>query len=197
MVVSVHIPLIPWSNASAYVYADVGGGHAPELAKHSLAKITLEWMVKEALKSNSGILFDANCLQEAELGHLTMLNPALIKSDSSRSTRPSFPTEEKTSSLRKESSLRGKCLRATCCFLRMKKPINSSGACAGLIDQKIVSADDMLPMQKHLRSPSHDQLKENKFWWLLEYIPWEVRFQDKDDKWATRIRYLLYLKSHF
>ncbi|KAF8323257.1 hypothetical protein DL93DRAFT_2070873, partial [Clavulina sp. PMI_390] len=39
-------------------HGDVGGGPTPDFYSFSLANITLRWMMKEACKSGSGILFD-------------------------------------------------------------------------------------------------------------------------------------------
>jgi len=39
-------------------HGDIGGGSVPDTATHSLANITLRWMVKEVEQSKCGILFD-------------------------------------------------------------------------------------------------------------------------------------------
>ncbi|KAH8993941.1 hypothetical protein EDB92DRAFT_2085837 [Lactarius akahatsu] len=41
-------------------HTDVGGGSTPDSMKHSLANISLRWMVQEAMRASCGIQFDLN-----------------------------------------------------------------------------------------------------------------------------------------
>ncbi|THH13472.1 hypothetical protein EW146_g6748 [Bondarzewia mesenterica] len=51
----------------AGVHCDVGGGSVETDERHSLARIPLRWMIRECFRTNTGIIFDANML-ENEVG---------------------------------------------------------------------------------------------------------------------------------
>ena len=46
---------------------DVGGGYVANEAPHSLANIALRWMVRQAIATNSGILFEETALQRLNI----------------------------------------------------------------------------------------------------------------------------------
>ncbi|KAK7464832.1 hypothetical protein VKT23_006039 [Stygiomarasmius scandens] len=48
-------------------HCDVGGGSVKNTTRHSLAKISLRWMIRECFKTNSGIMFDSNRLRSVGL----------------------------------------------------------------------------------------------------------------------------------
>jgi hypothetical protein len=41
------------------------------------------------------------------------------------------------------------------------------------------------------RSPMNDRLKASKSWWILEYIPQNMRFQQDDDSWTQELLYVI------
>ena len=48
-------------------YLDVGGGSVANEASHCLSNITLRWMVREAIATDSGILFDEVALERLNI----------------------------------------------------------------------------------------------------------------------------------
>ncbi|KAG5735872.1 hypothetical protein E4T56_gene3851 [Termitomyces sp. T112] len=48
-------------------HADVGGGTVPDKETHSLANISLRWMVREIQQARCGIIFDEKALQRLEI----------------------------------------------------------------------------------------------------------------------------------
>lgn len=48
-------------------HGDVGGGYVKNGTAHSLARISLRWMIRECFRMRTGVIFDARMLQE-ELG---------------------------------------------------------------------------------------------------------------------------------
>jgi hypothetical protein len=41
------------------------------------------------------------------------------------------------------------------------------------------------------RSPMNDMLKIAKTWWMLEFIPQNMRFQQDDDSWTQELLYVV------
>ena len=72
---------------------DIGGGSVPDTEIHSLAHITLRWMVKEVVQSKCGILFDELALERGEV-HISLLGessanePALVDCDAVDASKP-------------------------------------------------------------------------------------------------------------
>ncbi|THU90421.1 hypothetical protein K435DRAFT_841466 [Dendrothele bispora CBS 962.96] len=48
-------------------HCDVGGGSVKNFTRHSLARISLRWMVRECFKTKTGIMFDSNRLRKIGL----------------------------------------------------------------------------------------------------------------------------------
>ncbi|KAF7347954.1 hypothetical protein MSAN_01747500 [Mycena sanguinolenta] len=60
-------------------HTDIGGGSlGSDTARHSLARIPLRWMIRECFKANTGIIFDAQQLQELGLDPAT-LYPVVLR----------------------------------------------------------------------------------------------------------------------
>ncbi|EKM57152.1 uncharacterized protein PHACADRAFT_208293 [Phanerochaete carnosa HHB-10118-sp] len=51
----------------AGVHADIGGGSVKNNTRHALARIPLRWMVREAFRCGTGLIFDAAMLQQIGL----------------------------------------------------------------------------------------------------------------------------------
>jgi hypothetical protein len=39
-------------------------------------------------------------------------------------------------------------------------------------------------------SPINDELQRRKIWWILEWLPQKLRFQEKDDSWTKKLEYV-------
>jgi len=53
-------------------HCDVGGGSVSNETPHSLARISLRWMIRECFKTGTGIMFDAQGLKEVGLDPATL-----------------------------------------------------------------------------------------------------------------------------
>ncbi|KAF9269485.1 hypothetical protein L218DRAFT_850151 [Marasmius fiardii PR-910] len=137
-------------------HCDVGGGSVKNSTRHSLARISLRWMIRECFKADTGIMFDSRRLKEVGLDPTT-LYPFVTP-------RPS-PLPSSTSQIQSSGSsgqLKHKIKR-----FFSKKPV----------EEEEELRDSMAPV--------YDQLKQTPIWWILELIPMEFRYQREDNKWGS------------
>ncbi|KDQ30789.1 hypothetical protein PLEOSDRAFT_1035733 [Pleurotus ostreatus PC15] len=136
-------------------HCDVGGGSVSNKTKHSLARISLRWMIRECFKTNTGIMFDAERLKNVGLDPQT-LHPFVTP-------RPPSPAPS-TAPSEKEGLL--------------SRPPSPFPPVASVSEEEEELLDAL--------SPKYDQLKLKPFWWILEFIPMEYRFQvGKDNRWVS------------
>ena len=148
--------------------SDVGGGSVENGTRHSLARITLRWMVRECFRANTGIVFDAHMLKHeigldvnSVLEAPTLLSSPLpsphpssiLPSEKPRSEPPTSPT----SRYRPLSWIKGKPSRDNA--TKDPKPPYK-----GEYQEEV---DDAI-------SPIFDQLDMHWYWKAMEYIPCEL-----------------------
>ncbi|KAJ6530943.1 hypothetical protein DFH09DRAFT_1183741 [Mycena vulgaris] len=158
-------------------HCDVGGGSVQNDTRHSLARIPLRWMIRECFQAQTGMIFDAQRLQELGLDPATLYPFVLDRP-------PPLPVgDAKIEPLPPRKSL----LRRL--FSRTREP-------AFTVSPLL---DDVPPEQptrgmeeeeelKDALSPIYDQLKLKPFWWILEVIPMSFRTQERDDRWTSTVR---------
>ncbi|KAJ8522566.1 hypothetical protein ONZ45_g886 [Pleurotus djamor] len=161
-------------------HCDVGGGSVSNKTRHSLARISLRWMVRECFKTNTGIMFDTERLKNIGLDPTT-LYPFVTPRPPPRS-----PGSSKISKRPEEQAKRS--------WLSWLKPKDHQSLIEEhrLIDpppspfppvESVCEEDEEL---KDALSPKYDQLKVQKFWWVLEFIPMEFRYQTgRDNRWVS------------
>jgi len=76
------VPCLP-GHYRAIESIDVGGGSVPDTTIHTLAHITLRWMVKEVMQSECGICFEEAALDIAVIPRQVPPRPAPVPGDSS------------------------------------------------------------------------------------------------------------------
>ena len=147
-------------------FPDVGGGSVEDTVKHSLALISLRWMIREVANAQCGIQFDSDALADAHIPPTVfsrsgfpleryfnhMKRPELVV----RTTEPEMSEKESSSEGHGISSF----------FKRAKEPA---------VDLK----DDAL-------QPTSDQLKAAWLWWILEVLPTDYTWQDEKGLWHRR-----------
>ncbi|KAK0529982.1 hypothetical protein OC834_002949 [Tilletia horrida] len=153
-------------------HADVGGGAAPNGARHALARIPLRWMIRETFACNTGILWQTERLAELSLDIHTMW-PKYID--------PKVPVVgPKPSSLDKYSQGSLPSLATRRASLREVEPgrlalEDNSGAILPEDEESFYDA----------MCDINDQLKLTKIWWILEIYPVKLFRPTKDGNWKT------------
>ncbi|KAF8555257.1 hypothetical protein OG21DRAFT_1603016 [Imleria badia] len=145
-------------------HSDIGGGNVDDDVKVSLAQIPLRWMVEQAMQSQCGILFDSDGL--ARIG-LTALSP-------SPETLPG-------------SNGNGVPL-ATYNVETTPDTIDTSGSAAQELQNEPNRPTPSLeaePEHSDAIAPLFDELKINKAWWILEFLPCSYAWQDDSGKWHS------------
>ncbi|KAJ3746884.1 hypothetical protein EV360DRAFT_1697, partial [Lentinula raphanica] len=132
-------------------HCDVGGGSVKNSTRHSLARISLRWMIRECFKSNTGIMFNSQRLKSAGLDPSTLypfVTPRLQPLSDTRSTSDSTTLGSKS----------------------LKDGKQSESEKIRILTEEEEDLMDVL-------SPKYDQLKISPLWWLLELIPMQFRYQ--------------------
>ncbi|KAJ7506925.1 hypothetical protein B0H11DRAFT_1973404 [Mycena galericulata] len=155
-------------------HCDVGGGSVPNDTRHSLARIPLRWMIRECFKADTGMLFDPVRLQELGLDPATLYPFVLPRP-------PPLPVgDAKIESLPKRKSW----LRR---LISRKKTLDFTVS-PELEDHSPEKPAHGMEEEEDLKdalSPIYDQLKLSPFWWILEVIPMNFRYQKRDDEWVS------------
>jgi len=145
--------------------------------RHSLARIALRWMVRECFKTNTGIMFCSDKLRGIGLDPATLYPyvlprpPPLPVTDYKIQDPPATPIP-----------------------IRMHKYLTKKNHPA--VHQKL--EENAIPFlgteeEEELRdavSPKYDQLWVKKWWWLLELLPMQLRYQRSNDEWVTEWKYV-------
>ena len=148
-------------------HSDVGGS-AAEDKDHSLADISLRWMIKQIVLSKCGIKFDGAALRRAGLGVLSTV-PVV----------PTSPTEEGSQA---ETPRAGP-----------SSPVEDGNKeyMAREGNDKDVEGHTF-PRGHDFQAKIHDEMKANPGWWILEILPVKSRYQRPDGRWASKFGYTLF-----
>ncbi|KAH9045010.1 hypothetical protein EDB84DRAFT_1634778 [Lactarius hengduanensis] len=159
-------------------HSDVGGGLVKDTKEHALSNIPLRWMVREILKTNCHIQFDEAALNQWGIP------VAMIK----RQAVPERTRETSDSTLYMEPSSRHD--------QKTPAPPETPGGYATDTDVLgIPNRDDTkrapLSVEESLDAEDAvekmgDQLKKNRFWWVLEIIPTYYVWQNEKDAWVGK-----------
>ncbi|TEB40268.1 hypothetical protein FA13DRAFT_1760849 [Coprinellus micaceus] len=154
-------------------HCDVGGGSVSNKTRHSLARISLRWMVREIFKAKTGILFLSDRL--FEIG----MDPATVYPEVKLPEAPALgdhkirnhPTKEIPIRPHKHLSKKKQPALAAVSKLAAPGPRQFLGS---ETEEELLDA----------LSPIYDQLTLKKSWWFLELIPLNMRYQGSDDNWV-------------
>lgn len=162
----------------AGAHADVGGGAVRNETRHVLARIPLRWMIREAFKCNTGILFKRDALAETGLD-VPSLWPILEPRH-----RPSVGPSPAVLELAKHADLpalhrRPAALKHFTAHGDLDYP--ASAGEADLLPEQVEDYFDAL-------APMNDQLVQARGWWLGELWPVKIRVQNlRSDDWTKRL----------
>jgi hypothetical protein len=120
---------------------------------HTLARISLRWMIRECFATNTGIMFSVEGLKRLGLDHASL-------------SREGQPTQHR------QPRLAG----GTATIQRIPKPSPSTPP----TKPECMSEEEHT--RPHADVPIDDQPNLSWFWWLLEYIPMRQRLNGCDEK---------------
>ncbi|KAH8987362.1 hypothetical protein EDB86DRAFT_2808911 [Lactarius hatsudake] len=146
-------------------HCDVGGGSVPNGTRNSLARIPLRWMIRECFRANTGIQFYRESFKEIGLDPETLINPNKLFAP-----RPPALTPSAAQVAQVQTSAHF--AEPTDGTLVTDQVQASPTAATTFQTEEIEELADAL-------SPTYDQLKLSKKWWLLEVIPMQHRVQDR------------------
>ncbi|KAF9076900.1 hypothetical protein BDP27DRAFT_1312790 [Rhodocollybia butyracea] len=160
---------VPTDVREVWFAVNVGGGSVANSTRHSLARISLRWMIRECFKAESGIMFHSHRLKQQGLD-ITSLHPL--------TPRPP------------PLSGRGRVIET---IPRKKWP-----QILPIISKRFIPRDEEHVTERCLTeeeeelgdslSPKYDQLRLAPAWWIIELFPWLFRYQDRCDHWTRVIR---------
>ncbi|KAH9932412.1 hypothetical protein B0H21DRAFT_92677 [Amylocystis lapponica] len=139
----------------AGVHCDVGGGSVPNDSKHNLARIPLRWMIRQCFLANTGIRF------HSELLRTIGLDPTKLHPDVHIARPPALQAPTDTALVASTDKL--------------VEALAPDGRTLTEEEEDLVDA----------LCPIYDMLDLAKYWWALEVIPLEHRYQNKDGEWKA------------
>lgn len=176
----------------SHTVTDVGGGSVKNETPHSLARISLRWMIRECFKTNSGIMFDADRLRGIGLDP-DALYPNVAP-------RPQADLPDKHASLRSKPQSRS---TWTASLFRSSRrleipstPSTPESTCVhdryyGDLLVGTEEGEDLLDCLE----PAYDQLELRKGWWILELLPLTFKVQLLNNEWKEWRGYVNYFSS--
>ncbi|KAL0575406.1 hypothetical protein V5O48_006577 [Marasmius crinis-equi] len=155
-------------------HSDVGGGSVVNSTRHSLARIPLRWMIRECFKAGTGIMFDSQRLRDVGLDPTTLypfVTPRPQRLSGCSARLQTAPSESKQPWIKRIFSKRS----APCAHEH--PPLGEDKPGRRLTEEEEELRDAIAPM--------YDQLELRPFWWMLELLPMEFRYQRGDNKWVS------------
>ncbi|KAF9256077.1 hypothetical protein L218DRAFT_837569, partial [Marasmius fiardii PR-910] len=145
-------------------HCDVGGGSVSNDTKPNLARIPLRWMIRECFRTNTGIMFHADMLEE-----VMAMDPAALYPNVLPRPPPLKITDEHV--IQTPSST------ATV-------TTTTASATGEIVNRRLTEEEHELV---DALSPVYDQLSLKWFWWILEFWPIRLRYQRGNGKWMSRL----------
>lgn len=141
-------------------HCDVGGGAVKNEIRNNLARISLRWMIRQCFILKTGILFHRNMFKQVGL-EADNLWPKV---------KPRPPPVMSFSGERPAKT----------------RPTPEMGP-SRVIDevQDFVSEEE--EDLADAGSRINDMLKIGKSWWILEFVPQKIRFQNDEDSWISKL----------
>ena len=143
--------------AKKYICADIGGGSVCNGTRNSLARIPLRWMIRQCFLAGTGIMFHKDTFYKIGLDPGTIYpkvlpRPPMILQNPKVHTIP-VPDPKVVDDDRKAVVY------------------TDGGSFVNEAEEDL--ADALCPM--------YDQLKQAKYWWILEMLPQKIQFQSSEN----------------
>ncbi|KAF5390603.1 hypothetical protein D9757_002578 [Collybiopsis confluens] len=167
-------------------HCDVGGGSVKNNTRHSLARVSLRWMIRECFKVETGIMFDSQRLQSIGLDPST-LYPYVAKRP------PRIPCSDRNNLIKSHPE---KLWHRISTIIQRRRSAKSAPDTSAVnnkpfgtsAEHQIASADRFSEEEEEFHdamAAKYDQLKIVPWWWILEVIPMQFRYQKKRDEWVS------------
>jgi hypothetical protein len=160
---------------------DIGGGNTKDSKRHALSHIPLRWMVREVQKARCDDIFDPAALDHFHIP----LEPEAIerasemfREGSSATYVENVPPPAKAMFEVGENRCAPETETEKVRHVSYDKRVENA---AGLTVQEPLDAKDAL-------KKIGDQLKKNRFWWILEIFPTYYKSQDENGEWVGKLR---------
>jgi len=144
-------------------HCDIGGGSVKNGTRNSLARIPLRWMIRQCFLADTGIMFHKDTLLKVGLDPDTLCTklhlprPPMIFQDPKVHTIP---------------------VPEPAVLDDDRKAVVYTDGDSFLNEEEEDFADALCPM--------YDQLKLAKFWWILEWCPMKIQYQDSNTNKIVR-----------
>jgi len=184
----------------AGAHTDIGGGSVPNHTRHSLARIPLRWMIRECFNCKTGIIFDGDLLRDmvgmdVDLEHMYWVKPAphhRLRPDPNNPAHriPAPPWCLKDVPFVSNVPVNGIITLPLTIFQGVTSKILSSLIPSTSAPQESLPPSPLIDTYRAERepfkgedmeelldalSPSFDQLEIAPFWWLLEFVPLQLK----------------------
>ncbi|KAH8110703.1 hypothetical protein DFH11DRAFT_1513988 [Phellopilus nigrolimitatus] len=172
--------------AGCHYLSDIGGGSVPNDTRHSLARITLRWMIRQCFLTNTGIQFEADKLRDiagidpASLWPVVCARPPPLSIPSPPPVTPMNPT--KRNEIKKISE--------PAASTKADSPSTDSLKALARVESEESEYEFLGEEEEELRDalcPVYDQLKLAPFWWILELLPMREQVQEANGTWTKSI----------
>ncbi|KIK67875.1 hypothetical protein GYMLUDRAFT_36672 [Collybiopsis luxurians FD-317 M1] len=160
-------------------HCDVGGGSVKNGTHHSLARVSLRWMIRECFKAETGIMFDTERLKFIGLDPSTLypfVIPRAARLSASGDAHTIQQLPQKPTLWHRIRQMASKRSASTHSSVDVKHVQKENGT-AHLSEEEEELHDAL--------AAKYDQLKIRPPWWILEIIPMQFRYQRKRDEWVT------------
>ncbi|KIY61727.1 hypothetical protein CYLTODRAFT_495095 [Cylindrobasidium torrendii FP15055 ss-10] len=169
-------------------HCDVGGGSVVNYTRHSLARISLRWMVRECFAAESGIMFDANRLRDIGMNPATLYPVVLQRpppADCSISTIQAPIWHNKgTAEGESQSILLSSLKYLLPLWYKHNNAVHHHET--HHVEPFLSEEDEEV---KDVHSPKYDQLDNKRGWWLLEsvFLPMRDAGYDRITHWRVNL----------
>lgn len=148
-------------------HSDVGGGNVPDTSSNSLSNITIRWMVRECTMANTQIIWNDRHFHQFAID----LSPERLQL--SRDIASNATMVQKNGKTPSYDEMFGKWLS------------KYDEGNAEIQDAQSPVHDSLKP---HWTWPALFPLGFNLLWWILEFLPMKMWFQDEKGRWHSKHR---------
>ena len=153
----------------------MGGGIAKDTKSNAMSNVSLRWMVREVVKADCGVLFDSAALHQWNIP-LQETQPSIARSLPEATVNEGATPHQHVNYEERHHSASG------------TVNIHATSSHCGQVQGAPALAVEEFFEAKDAVKKKVDQLKKNKFWWIIEMIPTYYEWQDEQGQWVGQWR---------